>query len=47
MTDEFIHVRWGVTSRQINIKDWFQGEWIDCGYGEKKRVLEDPGHKKP
>lgn len=46
MTEEFIHVRWGLTSRQINITGWYKGEWIDCVNKEKKRVLENPGHTK-
>lgn len=46
MNEEFIHVRWGLTSRQLNITGWTKGEWIDCVNGEKKRVLENPGHNK-
>lgn len=46
MTEDIIHRRWGTTSRQVNISDWKKGEWSDATGGDKKRIIEDPGHQK-
>lgn len=47
MTEQVIlHVRWGTTSRQVNITDWKIGEWKPTPDGDQKRIIENPGHQK-
>lgn len=40
-----IHVRWGLSSRQVDIEGWTIGE-IESAGEEKKRILVDPSGKK-
>jgi len=37
-----IHIRQGLTSRQLDITGWKTGEWVEIDNGEKKRLLVRP-----